>query len=364
MPKLSGNKGEWSEIYVFLRLLDTGRLYAADENLRKMNTVFYDVLKIIRDEDIGNLEFIYEKATRTVSIFNTTTNRALISLPADVFRKEADKLLCTILNTKGTSAFSDVKAEAFLEGIGINTIKARSADKSDIRMKVHDINSGFEAVQGFSIKSRLGQPSTLINAGRTTNFIYEIKGNINDELLVRINNSNLKFKDRMAMLLTNGCYLQYCGAENKIFENNMRLLDEALPRITASLLVNYYTSGCANIVCALDQITQENPIGYNLTMGHPFYTYKFKKLLTACALGMTPATVWNGVTDATGGYIIVKENGEVLCYHLFNRNQFEDYLLKNTKFETASTKRYQFGYVYKDNNRYFIKLNLQVRFIK
>ncbi len=35
MPKLSGNKGEWSEIYVFLRLLEIGKLYAADKNLKK-----------------------------------------------------------------------------------------------------------------------------------------------------------------------------------------------------------------------------------------------------------------------------------------------------------------------------------------
>ena len=34
MPKLSGTKGEWSEIYVFLRLLEGGKLYAADMNLR------------------------------------------------------------------------------------------------------------------------------------------------------------------------------------------------------------------------------------------------------------------------------------------------------------------------------------------
>ena len=27
MPKLSGNKGEWSEIYAFLRLLEIKKLY-------------------------------------------------------------------------------------------------------------------------------------------------------------------------------------------------------------------------------------------------------------------------------------------------------------------------------------------------
>ena len=53
-----------------------------------------------------------------------------------------------------------------------------------------------------------------------------------------------------------------------------------------------------------------------------------------------------------------------LCYHLFNRNEFENYLVKNTKFETASTSRHQFGSIYKENGKYYLKLNLQIRFIK
>ena len=46
MPKLSGNKGEWSEIYVFLRLLEVGKLYAADADLNKMDDVFYNIINI------------------------------------------------------------------------------------------------------------------------------------------------------------------------------------------------------------------------------------------------------------------------------------------------------------------------------
>lgn len=51
MPKLSGNKGEWSEIYVFLHTLAVGKLYAADENLNKVDTVFYNIINIVRNEN-------------------------------------------------------------------------------------------------------------------------------------------------------------------------------------------------------------------------------------------------------------------------------------------------------------------------
>jgi type II restriction enzyme len=79
---------------------------------------------------------------------------------------------------------------------------------------------------------------------------------------------------------------------------------------------------------------------------------------------MMPASVWTGELDATGGYLVVKEDGEVLCYHIYNRNEFEDYLLRNTKLETASSSRHDFGKIYKENYEFFIKLNLQIRFLK
>ena len=77
---------------------------------------------------------------------------------------------------------------------------------------------------------------------------------------------------------------------------------------------------------------------------------------------MKPATVWNGLDEATGGYIVVTRTGDVLAYHIYNRNYFEEYLLKNTKYDTASTSRHAFGEVYTDNGQDFIQLNLQVRF--
>ena len=42
---LSGNKGEWSEIYVFLKLLGEGRLNAADANLIAIPDIYYPIIK-------------------------------------------------------------------------------------------------------------------------------------------------------------------------------------------------------------------------------------------------------------------------------------------------------------------------------
>ena len=78
---------------------------------------------------------------------------------------------------------------------------------------------------------------------------------------------------------------------------------------------------------------------------------------------MTPASIWDGTYQATGGYIIVRKDGEVLCYHIYNHNEFQEYLYNNTRFETAISSRYEFGNIYTQNGKNYIKLNLQIRFI-
>lgn len=363
MPKLSGNKGEWSEIYVFLRLLEMGKLYAADGNLKRIDNVFYDIINIIRSENAGVLEFRVNRADNIISVYNTDTDEILIELSSEEFADVATKLYNEIVAASGSS-FCSADTEDFLDKIGVETLKAKSNDKADIRIKIHDINTGYESVQGFSVKSRLGSASTLINAGKTTNFIFEVVGNVDDEVMSQFVSCSDKFKPRMEYLKNAGCSLEYCGMENETFESNLQLIDGDLPKICAHLLVEYYSSGATTVLDALNTIAAENPMNYNLSKGHPFYQYKFKKILTESALGMLPSKPWDGTADATGGYIIVREDGEVLCYHLFNRNEFENYLLLNTRFETASTSRHQFGNIYKDGDKYFLKLNLQVRFIK
>ena len=60
--KMSGNKGEWSELYAFLKLLNQGRVYAADENVKKIEDVYYPILKIIREEHLGEkIEYVIDE---------------------------------------------------------------------------------------------------------------------------------------------------------------------------------------------------------------------------------------------------------------------------------------------------------------
>lgn len=101
---------------------------------------------------------------------------------------------------------------------------------------------------------------------------------------------------------------------------------------------------------------------YKLADGHDYYGYKTKSLLVSSALGMLPSKPWSGRYEANGGYLIVKNDGDVICFHLYDRNLLEDYLLYNTKFETPKSGRHNMGYVYREGDKYYFNLVLQIRF--
>jgi hypothetical protein len=213
--------------------------------------------------------------------------------------------------------------------------------------------------------SKYYNDSTLLNAGKTTNFIFKVHNlEINEELIDSVNtiDTKSKIKDRITAINNLGGSMMFYDMENGIFKNNLVLIDSLLPNILGEIVHLFYTSSYNSIHDLTEQIHLHNPLGFDNQFSHEFYKYKIKRFLTDIAVGMMPSKVWSGKYDATGGYLIVKENGDVLCYHVYNRNQFEDYLYANTKLETASSTRHDFGKLYIENGVLYFKLNLQIRF--
>lgn len=105
-----------------------------------------------------------------------------------------------------------------------------------------------------------------------------------------------------------------------------------MDNIIDKIILYFYRDNISNCIYMVQKLELENLMNYgNVNV----YRHKFKKFLTAIALGMRPATVWDGIDEAIGGYTIVTREGNVLAYNIYNRNYFEEYLLKNTKYETA-----------------------------
>lgn len=61
---------------------------------------------------------------------------------------------------------------------------------------------------------------------------------------------------------------------------------------------------------------------------------------------MTTAKEWKEHCDIIGGYIAVKKDGNIVCYHFYNRNNVEYHFYNNTCFELASRSRYHLGSLY------------------
>lgn len=357
---LKGNRGEWSEIYALLKIVADKAVTAGDAQLNPIKDLVYPVISVLRDESDGVYTYKYEDSNVIIE-----TDGARYGVPIENFRANALQLLQEIQNSKKTT-FEVSDVAGFLESFGCTSIKASSTSKSDIRIVIHDVKTSSNQELGFSIKSQLGGASTLLNAGKTTNFIYTIEGNLTEEDAKRINSidSRSKVMDRLLELKNLGCEPRFKQTERDVFGNNLVLIDSRLPEILADIVLRFYSSKTSNLSDLLAETVKANPLGFNLENEHPFYEYKVKRFLTDIALGMMPSKVWTGKLDATGGYLVVKEDGDILCYHIYNRNDFEDYLLANTKLETASTSRHGFGEIYTSNESYKVKLNLQVRFTR
>lgn len=207
--------------------------------------------------------------------------------------------------------------------------------------------------------------SNLIAPSNTTNFIYEITGvNLTPQMIRTVNaiTTEPKISNRLAHLTSLNARIKFMDIASKNLKLNLQLIDSDLPEILGYLLLYKYTTYRNKLIDLLTEINNANPLNFDLSLGHPFYEYKIKNFLTDSALGMTPAALWTGQYNATGGIIIVKETGALVCYHIYNRNEFQAYLINNTRLEQASTTRYKFGDIYQANGKNFIKLNLQVRF--
>ena len=335
-----GNKWEWSEVYDLLRILADGKIYATDSE---------------------NKEYT---AGEMISIY--INGEKVKELPETEFESESVNLLNEFNSKDSKYAFSVESTQNCVDRILCYKIFTPAMDKNDIMVKIIDADTVYSTTIGSSMKSELGSYPTLLNAEKTTNFIYKIVHNHPDLMreangIYRVSGgkNHIDVRGRINKIIEENGTLEYRKMNNQIFEDNLVLIDSNMDKIIAKTLLYFYKDGISNCNEMVEKLEQENPMNYGNVNA---YKYKFKKFLTAVAFRMKPATVWDGLDEATGGYIVVTKEGNVLAYHIYNRNYFEEYLLSNTKYETASTSRHDFGEVYSENGEDFIKLNLQVRF--
>ncbi|MEG0848387.1 MAG: HpaII family restriction endonuclease [Flavobacterium sp.] len=361
---LKGNRGDWSEPYALFKLISDGKLYIGGENFQKIDDTFYPILKVIRNEKDRDISFIKKDDTVYIS-----DGKLELTIPFTEFQKHTIICLNKIKDsikksTKGPFEIPEI--ENFLNSFSLKTLKAKAKLKNDITVQIEDPKTYISPTLGFSVKSQLGSPSTLVNASDPTNFTYTITGQRLTLSQITLINEERIFSKKIKLMNQFGAQLKFERVEHPIFASNLQTIDYNFDKILAEVVLLFYeneTRGANTVANFIQKVTEKNSIGYNLEVNGNIYQMIMRKFLTDYALGMRAAEVWKREYQATGGYLIVRNDGELLCYHFYFTKNFEDYLYNNTKLDTPDD-RLEYGKIYIENNIQKIKLNLQIRFRK
>lgn len=363
------NRGDWSEFYAFLKVLSDRKLIASDDQLNPIPDKFYGVNKILRnDKMIARTYDITRDASISIEHKDLTSDAPIIKSNVDykIITNAVPEVFAMIQGGKGRSFdLSEVKKIA--TSLDYGKIKASSQHKGDMTIVVHDYVTNQDNTVDFSVKSFVGGKPTLLNAGKnSTNFIFEVMGPKVD--INRINNieGGSKVLKRVKAIKDSGAHLSFHSMLSDQFQKNLRKVDSLMPIFISEYIRLYYSTKARSLYALTDEVIKSERIKNLLDVPFTFddMKYKMKQLLLNVALGMVPQTDWDGFIKADGGYIIVKEDGDIVCFHIYNISQLGEYLFRNTSFDTPSTspKKFDHAYLFEENGKTYMKLNFQIRF--
>jgi hypothetical protein len=387
---LRGNKGDWSELYVFAKLLAEGKLFQSDINLNRVETNYYEIIKVYREETNSSLEFARDKDVKIYKV-SGDTKKEIGTLSLNYLKEKAKEIYNGILSGKGL-VFEIESANDFIERTNIQKLTALATSKSDIKLRIYDHRLAKESDLGFSIKSLLGSDSTLFNTGPGNNFIYEVENNLKTSLS-EFNKSTYKPVGNISKITFRlqriveelDLDFEFKSIQSGQLWRNLKMIDGDLPELLSFALLYRWIHRNPSMIEVVKLLEEKDPMNFynGGKSDQKLYEYKIKRFLAECAMGMTSEKPWHGIYDATGGVIICKKDGDVVCFHIYDFNLFREYLLNNTMFEQPSTgedkdkpgyprfakdgdkskpKNYYYGWPYEDGGKLFFKINLQIRF--
>lgn len=357
--KETKNKGEWTELLVFVQLLSEQKFNLSDKDLNPKQDFFK--IKKVSTHNLENEMFIIDKST--IEIKNKQTSESKIIKINDILNKEVlENLKKAIIDGKKT--FTIPAFENIQEKLGITNVKGgTNSQKADVILDIENEDI-IKHNEGFGIKSYLGSKPTLLNASGNTNFIFEVNG-ISCDKIDEINaiNTKTKLKDRLDFIEKLGGTLTYKGAEKETMEYNLKLSDSSMPQIIGEVLLSFYKKRISKITKIVDEIERTQHLNQKINYGdRSSLEIKIKKLLVDVLLGFFVGTKWNGEYESSGTLVVRKEN-DLVGFHMIDLKSLKSYLFENIKLDTPSTTRHRFGKIYKEkNNKLYFKLNLQLRF--
>ena len=368
------NKGEWAEFYVMMKLLGEGRLYTANKLLQKNYQSYLDVLKIIRQEcETQVLEYIIDETNDVVIVKTQDSDTSLATMPVSDFNDYAKMLFDGIKDVKGSSVpapdpvcdFAKVIYVSKPKAPAVKALKKQFGGKNDIFIEVRDGQTAIVSIMGFSIKSKFGQNPTLFNAGSSSQYLYKLTGcddAMMDEFNAITENDGRGWSKCKTYLADHGITMEFARTQNPIYNDNLFLVRESMAKIMAWCVKDRLidSPGHFEVMETVERMIAANPL--DVPGARIYYEKAIKDFLMAGFTGMTAGKEWDGKEQVNGGYIVVMDDGDVICYHSSDRESFRDYLYRNTHFEYVSADKYVWSRIIKIDGEYYLPLNLSVRF--
>ena len=354
-------KKEWGEIYAFFRLLADGHVTAGTPDCKKDESKCIPVAMVQREEHDGTRQYFIED--EEIHILGEKMDKRI---PREDFGIVADLIYQAIKNSRENDVTSPDGVEEFLDEVAIYDLEAKTDDRTDFSVAFYDAAA---PLVGFCVRSRLGLMIPLIDGGRSANFKFEQTGAKFAGPTVNKINAEGEEDDvtsRMLMIERLGGVLKYNDVADKVFRSNLAMIDLHMARVLAEMTRIMWLDGITKISDLIQEIKRINPLKIKdeLINKHGFYEYKMKEFLLALATGMRPAKLYNGTDSAIAGFLFVTAEGEVLCYQRAWRQTFVDFLFKNSRLEKGATEKDKYGYLERENNVYYFKLNLKIGLLK
>ena len=330
------------------------------------------IIELIRHEtELRLVKYNYNPAETDICI--DINGERIKAIPVTEFEAMADALAQTIKNGKGSSFALAPSLASQIKDAEFTKLKAKSVDKSDIFVSVIDPRTSIVRKEiGFSIKSEFAaDPSTLFNYSKASAVVYKLS-NMTDALAEQINTIETKSKvlDRCKLLLDNNCNPTFIGfaippkVGYPVFQENLDLLNPRLPKVVETILYNHFFRGLKGkeLKDVVKDLVKVNPC--NVYDPERKYTYMLKVFIYASYCGLTATTPYEGISDVNGGLIHVNTEGDVVAYYAMESDSFKNYLFNHCFMDYPSTKpaKGDYGYVYKEGNDYYFKLNFQIRY--
>lgn len=361
IPKMieTKNKGEWTELLVFVKLLSEQKLFLSDKNLNKKVDSFN--IKKVTTKNLDLDFYIIDKST-IQSIDSVSKDERQIDISELLSEKNLSSIKDSIINGKRT--FTIPQFKVIQKKLGFDVIKGgTSSQKSDIVLDIQN-NEIDKLNEGFGIKSYLGSKPTLLNASGNTNFIFRID-NFDDTKIDEVNDidTRTKLKDRIIFIEKWGGDFQYIGAEKETMEHNLKTSDSLMPNIVGHLLMSFYKKRISKLNKIVNEIHKDGTLNNEINYGEKdSLEIKIKRLLIDILLGFFAGKKWDG-NYLANGTIVMKKSGDCVGFHIIDSKSLKDYLYENISLDTPSTTRHRFGKLYKEKNgKLYFKLNLQLRF--